>query len=86
MLVGTTTETAVGAAVAVVGPGSGHASIGSPYADVGRCRVNLAHQFGQDAADRFLAIYQDRTGRQDYHPYWDIVAATSSSGRRSTVG
>ena len=53
----------------------GHASIGSPYADVGHCRVNLAYQFGQDAADRFLAICQDRTGRRNYHPYWDIVAA-----------
>ena len=53
----------------------GHASIGSPYADVGHCRVNLAYQFGQDAADRFLALYEELTGRREYHPYWDIVAA-----------
>jgi hypothetical protein len=53
----------------------GHASIGSPSADVGHCRVNLAYQFGQEAADRFLALYEDLTGRREYHPYWDIVAA-----------
>jgi aminoglycoside phosphotransferase (APT) family kinase protein len=53
----------------------GHASIGSPYADVGHCRVNLAYQVGQEAAHRFLAHYQDLTGRRGYHPYWDIVAA-----------
>lgn len=53
----------------------GHASIGSPYADVGHCRVNLAYQFGQEAADRFLTLYKDLTGRREYHPYWDIVAA-----------
>jgi aminoglycoside phosphotransferase (APT) family kinase protein len=51
-----------------------NASIGSPEADVGHCRGNLASQFGQEAADRFLAIYQELTGRRDYHPYWDIVA------------
>lgn len=28
----------------------GHSRIGSPYADVGHCRVNLAYQFEQDAA------------------------------------
>ena len=58
----------------------GHASIGSPYADVGHCRVNLAYQFGQEAADRFLARYQDLTGRREYHPYWDIVAAIGGMG------
>jgi aminoglycoside phosphotransferase (APT) family kinase protein len=53
----------------------GHASIGSPYADVGHCRVNLAYQFGHEATDRFLALYEELTGRREYHPYWDIVAA-----------
>ncbi|MBV9281762.1 MAG: phosphotransferase [Chloroflexi bacterium] len=52
-----------------------NASIGSPEADVGHCRMNLASQLGQPAADRFLAIYEELTGRRGYHPYWDIVAA-----------
>jgi aminoglycoside phosphotransferase (APT) family kinase protein len=46
-------------------------SIGSPSADIGHCRVNLAGVFGVDVADRFLAL----CGVLDYHPYWDIVAA-----------
>jgi aminoglycoside phosphotransferase (APT) family kinase protein len=46
-------------------------SIGSPSADIGHCRVNLAGVFGLEVADRFLAL----CGVLDYHPYWDIVAA-----------
>jgi aminoglycoside phosphotransferase (APT) family kinase protein len=52
-----------------------HASVGSPDADVGHCRVNLADRFGLEAADRFLELYQAAAGRGDYHPYWDIAAA-----------
>lgn len=53
-----------------------NASVGSPWADVGHCRVNLAEPFGQVAADRFLDLYRRASGRtDDYHPYWDIVAA-----------
>jgi aminoglycoside phosphotransferase (APT) family kinase protein len=53
-----------------------NASIGSPWADVGHCRVNLASGLGQEAADRFLEIYRTASGRRDdYHPYWDISAA-----------
>ena len=53
-----------------------NASIGSPWADVGHCRVNLASELGQDAADRFLALYRVAAGRDDeYHPYWDVSAA-----------
>jgi aminoglycoside phosphotransferase (APT) family kinase protein len=52
-----------------------HASIGSPDADVGHCRANLAGRFGLKAADRFLEIYLTAAGRSGYHPYWDIVAA-----------
>lgn len=51
------------------------ASIGAPEADVGHCRVNLHSRFGAEAADRFLALYQAVSGRREYHPYWDIVAA-----------
>jgi aminoglycoside phosphotransferase (APT) family kinase protein len=53
-----------------------NASIGSPWADVGHCRVNLASELGQDAADRFLQLFRAVSGRKDdYHPYWDISAA-----------
>jgi aminoglycoside phosphotransferase (APT) family kinase protein len=52
-----------------------NASIGSPWADVGHCRVNLAGECSQAAAARFLALYRAVSGRCDeYHPYWDISA------------
>jgi aminoglycoside phosphotransferase (APT) family kinase protein len=49
------------------------ASIGSPLADVGHCRVNLARHLGWDAAERFRAVYESHAGRTDYDPYWDLV-------------
>ena len=53
-----------------------NASIGSPWADVGHCRVNIASELGQQAADRFLDLYRAVSGRtDDYDPYWDISAA-----------
>jgi aminoglycoside phosphotransferase (APT) family kinase protein len=53
-----------------------NASIGSPWADVGHCRVNIASELGLKAADRFLDLYRGVSGRADeYHPYWDISAA-----------
>jgi aminoglycoside phosphotransferase (APT) family kinase protein len=53
-----------------------NASIGSPWADVGHCRVNIASELGQEAADRFLDLYRAVSGRTDeYDPYWDISAA-----------
>jgi aminoglycoside phosphotransferase (APT) family kinase protein len=52
-----------------------HASIGSPDADAGHCRANLAGWFGLEAADRFLDLYLAASGRGEYHPYWDIAAA-----------
>jgi aminoglycoside phosphotransferase (APT) family kinase protein len=51
------------------------ASIGSPDADVGHCRMNLVTEIGLDAADRFLALHRRLTGRGEYDPYWDIAAA-----------
>jgi aminoglycoside phosphotransferase (APT) family kinase protein len=48
------------------------ASVGAPEVDVAHCRANLGHAFGIEAADRFLAVYLERTGRDDYHPYWDL--------------
>ncbi len=52
-----------------------HASVGSPLVDVGHCRGNLADLFGMGAADRFLELYLAASGRDDYDPYWDVVAA-----------
>jgi len=51
-----------------------NASVGSPYADVGHCRVNLADRFGLAAADRFRDLHAEVSGRHDYDPYWDVVA------------
>ncbi|MGH2740880.1 MAG: phosphotransferase family protein [Thermoleophilaceae bacterium] len=51
-----------------------HASIGSPDADAGYCRVDLAGWFGLEAADRFLDLYLSVSGRSGYDPYWDIAA------------
>jgi aminoglycoside phosphotransferase (APT) family kinase protein len=53
-----------------------NASIGSPWADVGHCRVNLASELGEPAVERFLDHYRAASGRSGgYHPYWDIAAA-----------
>jgi aminoglycoside phosphotransferase (APT) family kinase protein len=60
------------------------ASLGSPEADVAHCRSNLHDHFGKAVADRFLTIWQKLSGRQDFHPYWDIavvLAPPSSYGR-----
>jgi aminoglycoside phosphotransferase (APT) family kinase protein len=51
------------------------ASVGSPEADVGHCRINLARHLGHGAAEIFAARYRARSGRGECHPYWDIVAA-----------
>ena len=52
-----------------------NASLGSPDADVGHCRWNLAGAFGQPVADRFLALHRGASGRGEYDTYWDVVAA-----------
>lgn len=52
-----------------------NASRGPADADLGHCRLNLALDYGLDAADRFLAAHRSLTGEREYHPYWDIVAA-----------
>ena len=57
-----------------------NASRGPADADLGHCRLNLARDFGLDAADRFLAVHRALTGERDYHPYWDIVAAVGMLG------
>jgi len=52
-----------------------NASHGSPDADVGHCRMNLAGALGPDAAERFLALHRSVSGRGEYHPVWDIAAS-----------
>jgi aminoglycoside phosphotransferase (APT) family kinase protein len=52
-----------------------NASLGSPEADVGHCRINLARHLGYEAAELLAQRYRARSGRGDYHPYWDLVAA-----------
>jgi aminoglycoside phosphotransferase (APT) family kinase protein len=53
-----------------------NASVGCPWADVGHCRLNLASELGQAAAERFLLLFRAAAGRDDdYHPYWDVSAA-----------
>src|SRR3954452_5528348 len=50
--------------------------------DIGHCRANLAIRLGQDWADEFLAIWQDLTGKRDYHPYWDLTNVVSFDHQR----
>jgi aminoglycoside phosphotransferase (APT) family kinase protein len=52
-----------------------NASLGSPEADVGHCRINVARHFGYAAAELVARRYCERAGRGEYHPYWDLVAA-----------
>jgi aminoglycoside phosphotransferase (APT) family kinase protein len=55
------------------------ASVGSPEADVAHCRSNLVDHFSIAAADRFLALWQARSGRHAYHPYWDVTVVVAPS-------
>ncbi|MBA8792534.1 aminoglycoside phosphotransferase (APT) family kinase protein [Friedmanniella endophytica] len=50
---------------------------GPPEEDIGHCRADLAIRLGQDWADEFLALWQQRTGTRDYHPYWDLTNVVS---------
>lgn len=57
------------------------ACAGPPEVDVAHCRFNLAVHAGDPAAaDRFLALWQSMTGRDEYDPYWDLVTAVSVVG------
>ena len=55
---------------------------GPPEEDIGHCRANLAIRLGQDWADEFLAIWQDLTGKREYHPYWDLTNVVSFDHQR----
>ena len=56
------------------------ASLGSPEADVGHCRLNLAWHFDQSVADAFTAAWRAVAGRPEYHPYWDVAAIVGTIG------
>ena len=55
---------------------------GPPEEDIGHCRANLAIRHGQGCADEFLAIWQDLTGKREYHPYWDMTSVVSFDHER----
>jgi aminoglycoside phosphotransferase (APT) family kinase protein len=48
------------------------ACIGPPSVDVGHCRANL-YQYGLDVADRFMALWEQVSGRT-YDPWVDVVS------------
>jgi aminoglycoside phosphotransferase (APT) family kinase protein len=52
-----------------------NASLGSPEADLGHCRINVARHLGYDVAEQLTARYLERSGRREYDPYWDLVDA-----------
>ena len=56
------------------------ACAGPPEEDISHCRANLAIRHGQDSADEFLAVWQELSGTQDYHPYWDLTNVVSFGG------
>lgn len=61
-------------------------SVGSPDVDVGHCRMNLAMTISLDAADRFLALHREVTGRGEYDPYWDVVATLGGFDEDDVAG
>ena len=50
------------------------ARIGPPSTDAFWCYLNLLPRFGPGVADRFLAIWEERSGRT-YHPWAEVVLA-----------
>jgi len=51
-----------------------NACIGPAGVDVAHCRANLAAMYGVGAADRFLALCQQRMGGYwQYDPFWDLM-------------
>jgi aminoglycoside phosphotransferase (APT) family kinase protein len=47
---------------------------GAASVDVAHCRTNLAVLFGIEAADTFLAAYENRAGSLENQPYWDVCS------------
>ena len=54
---------------------------GPPEEDVAHCRVNIVQHHGLEAADRFLALWQEVTGRDTYDPYWDLTNVISMASQ-----
>lgn len=61
-------------------------SVGSPDADVGVCRENLARGISLAAADRFLEHYGRLSGRGGYDPWWDVAAALGGLDDEDVAG
>lgn len=54
--------------------------------DIAHCRWNLALMHGMHAADRFVDIYREFTGRNwQYNPYFDFVELCEKIGWRPNV-
>ena len=47
---------------------------GAASVDVAHCRTNLALLFGVEAADAFLASYENHAGSLESQPYWDVCS------------
>lgn len=55
------------------------AKVGYPGMDVGYCRMDLAMQRGQPAADDFLTAYEAAAGMRVPHLHvWDLLGATAA--------
>ena len=50
------------------------ARVGPPSADAYWCFLNLLGRFGREIAERYLAIWEERSGRT-YHPWAEVVFA-----------
>ncbi|MPZ99630.1 MAG: phosphotransferase [Dehalococcoidia bacterium] len=50
-----------------------NASCGPRGVDLGHCRQNIAQLLDIEAAERFLACYEERTGRV-HDPFWDALS------------
>jgi len=57
------------------------ACLGPRAADVWHCRSNLLSRFGLTVADRFLALWQERTA-SEYHPWTEAVMLIDVVGSR----
>lgn len=56
-----------------------NACMGPAAVDVAHCRVNLALMYGIQAADDFLAAYQQLNPSWHYQAFWDVDAAFSGN-------
>jgi Ser/Thr protein kinase RdoA (MazF antagonist) len=49
-----------------------NACVGPAGIDIATCRWNLQDWADEEAADQFVAAYEELTGRR-HHPYWDVA-------------